>query len=163
MRTPWYFQKKNFNFFDPEIVKKRASKVAHNRPRPFYFTVQPRPTAHSPELIFHIMKSRDQTSVLLSVNYSKLIYCCISSLMIPHRDETWSGYVLTICEISTILKLLKCSWFLAYFEYEAFPVMIPCFFSIHRMKNFLCFFSFFMVIIGLFWIKWKITVMFQLN
>ena len=30
-------------FFDPEKVKKRASKVAHNRPRPFYFTVQPRP------------------------------------------------------------------------------------------------------------------------
>ena len=51
-------------------VKKRASKVAHNRPRPFYFTVQPRPTAHSPELIFHILKSRDQTSVLLSVDSS---------------------------------------------------------------------------------------------
>ena len=30
-------------FFDPEKVKKRASKVAHNRPRPFYSTVQPRP------------------------------------------------------------------------------------------------------------------------
>jgi hypothetical protein len=26
-------------------------------------------TAHSPEWIFHIMKSRDQTSVLLSVEY----------------------------------------------------------------------------------------------
>ena len=59
--------KKNLKFFfDPEKVKKQASKVAHNRPRPSYFTVQPRPTAHSPELIFHIMKSRDQTSVLLS-------------------------------------------------------------------------------------------------
>ena len=35
------------NFFDPEKVKKWASKVAHNRPRPFYFTVQrkPEPTA----------------------------------------------------------------------------------------------------------------------
>ena len=62
--------KKNLKyFFDPKKVKKRASKVAHNRPRPFYFTVQPRQTAHSPELIFHIMKSRDQTSVLLSVAY----------------------------------------------------------------------------------------------
>ena len=60
-------QKKIKFFFDPKKVKKRASKVAHNRPRPFYFTVQPRPTAHSPELIFHIMKSWDQTSVLLSV------------------------------------------------------------------------------------------------
>ena len=32
--------KKNF---DPEKVKKRASKVANNRPNPFYFSVQPRP------------------------------------------------------------------------------------------------------------------------
>ena len=31
------------NFFDPEKVKKWASKIAHNRPRPFYPTVQPRP------------------------------------------------------------------------------------------------------------------------
>ena len=61
------FQKKIKKNFDPEKVKKQASKVAHNRPKPSYFTVQPRPTAHSPELIFHIMKSRDQTSVLLSV------------------------------------------------------------------------------------------------
>ena len=52
---------------DPERVKKLASKVAHNWPRPFYFTVQPRPTARSPELIFHNMRSHDQTSVLLSV------------------------------------------------------------------------------------------------
>jgi hypothetical protein len=62
------FSKKNLKiFFDPEKVKKLASKVAHNQPRPFYFTVQPRPTAHSPVLIFHIVKSWDQASVLLSV------------------------------------------------------------------------------------------------
>ena len=30
-------------FFDPEKVKKQASKVAHNRPRPFFPTNQPRP------------------------------------------------------------------------------------------------------------------------
>ena len=60
------FKKKLNFFFGPEKVKKRASKVAHNRPRPLYFTVQPRPTANSPELILHIKKSRDQTSVLLS-------------------------------------------------------------------------------------------------
>ena len=54
---------------NPKILSiKRASKVAHNQPRPFYFTVQPRPTAHSPELVSHIMKSRDQRSVLLSVH-----------------------------------------------------------------------------------------------
>ena len=39
---PVVFSKMNF-FFDPEKVKKWASKVAHNRPKPFYFTVQPRP------------------------------------------------------------------------------------------------------------------------
>ena len=61
------------------VFKKRASKVAHNRPRPFYFTVQPRPTAHSPELIFHIMKSWDQTSVLLSVNCLIVIMSLIYS------------------------------------------------------------------------------------
>ena len=70
VRTLRCFQKKFRFFFDLEKVKKRASKVAHNRPRPFFPTVQPRPqpTAHSPKLIFHIMKSRDQISVLLSVN-----------------------------------------------------------------------------------------------
>ena len=30
-------------FFDPEKVKKGASQVAHNRPKPFFPTVQPRP------------------------------------------------------------------------------------------------------------------------
>ena len=35
------FSKKKF--FDPKNVKKLASKVAHNQPRPFYFTVHPRP------------------------------------------------------------------------------------------------------------------------
>jgi hypothetical protein len=36
--------KKKFRFYlDPKKVKKQASKVAHNGPRPFYSTVQPRP------------------------------------------------------------------------------------------------------------------------
>ena len=55
------------SFFAHEKLKKPPKKVAHNQPRPFYSTVQPRPTANSPKLIFHILKSRDQTSVLLSV------------------------------------------------------------------------------------------------
>ena len=38
-----------FSADDPEIVKKQASKVADNLPRPFYFTVQsrPQPTAQN--------------------------------------------------------------------------------------------------------------------
>ena len=39
---------------------------AHNRPNPFFHSPA-QTTAHSPELIFQIMKSWEQTSVLLSV------------------------------------------------------------------------------------------------
>ena len=39
------FKKNSKTFFYPEKVKKRASKVAHNQPRSFHFTVQPRPQA----------------------------------------------------------------------------------------------------------------------
>jgi hypothetical protein len=46
-------------------VIKRASKVAHDQPKPFHSLAQP--TANSPELIFHIIKCREQASVLLSV------------------------------------------------------------------------------------------------
>ena len=60
------FSKKFKNSFGLEKVKKRALKVAHNGLRPFYPTAQA--TAHSTKLIFHIMKSQDQTSVLLYVS-----------------------------------------------------------------------------------------------
>ena len=62
---PFFFtfsgSKKYFKFF--LSLKKQASKVAHT----LLFHSPAQITAHSPELIFHIMKSRDQTSVLLSV------------------------------------------------------------------------------------------------
>ena len=51
-------------FTNPQNMKKQPSKVAHNWPRSFYFTVQTRP---QPRIDFHIMKSLDQTSVVLSV------------------------------------------------------------------------------------------------
>ena len=54
-------------FFDPEKVKKRASKVAHNRPRPFYFTVQPSPaqlTAHNQFFILWNLGTRHLFSYL---------------------------------------------------------------------------------------------------
>ena len=38
-----FSKKLKINFFDPKKVKKRASKNAYNRPRPIYFTDQPRP------------------------------------------------------------------------------------------------------------------------
>ena len=39
-------------------------------PDPFFPQSSP---GHSPKLIFHIMKSRDQTSVLLSVEFKKIV------------------------------------------------------------------------------------------
>ena len=74
-------QKKNFAH---EKLKKTPQKVAHNRPKPFYFTVQPRIDFSYHRLlkkiynsyIFHIMKSRNQTSVLLSVAPANRKYVC---------------------------------------------------------------------------------------
>ena len=57
--------------FDPEKGKKQASKVAHNLLRPFFSHTPAQATAHSPKLIFHNIKSQDQTSVLLFV-----VSCC---------------------------------------------------------------------------------------
>ena len=57
--------KKKFKYsFDPEKVKKWASKVAHNRPKPFFSKSSP---AHSPKLIFHIINISQDSSVSLSV------------------------------------------------------------------------------------------------
>ena len=52
-------------------------------------------TAHSPELIFHIMKSRDQTSVLLSVvrPYLAIIGLTLDeNKNIPKRDMVGDPY-----------------------------------------------------------------------
>ena len=49
-------------------MKKPASKVAHNQPKPFFWQSSPaQPTAHSSELIFHIIKMPQDASVFLSV------------------------------------------------------------------------------------------------
>ena len=52
-----------------ELVIQRAIflHIVSTNKRTNPFTVQPRHTAHSPKLIFHIMKSWDQRSVPLSV------------------------------------------------------------------------------------------------
>ena len=80
-KSLFYIKKRQYATFQcgrcsvfKKITKKLPSKVAHDQLRPFYFTVQSSPaqtTVHSPELIFHIMKSRDQTSVLLSVFFQQ--------------------------------------------------------------------------------------------
>ena len=59
------FKKKFVFVFSHKKLKKPPSKVAHNRPKPFISQSSP---AHGPELIFHIIKCREQASVLLSVS-----------------------------------------------------------------------------------------------
>ena len=117
MRLLECFQKILRFFFDPEKVKKRASKVAHNQPRPFYFTVQPRPTAHSPELTFHIMKSRDQTSVLLSVIQTNLLLWKICHLQLNYSEEVCSNLTLSENESIEIEVQAKANSFLMIQEY----------------------------------------------
>ena len=98
-------------FFDPEKLKKRASKVAHNQPRPFHFTVQPRPMAHSPELIFHNMKSRDQTSVLLSVGLGQVSRSCSTPLKSSNLkfDSSKNIVLSSVDEIATRHEQILCS------------------------------------------------------
>ena len=98
-------------------MKKRASKVAHNLPRTFYFTVQPRPTAHSPELTFHIMKSRDQTSVLLSVIQTNLLLWKICHLQLNYSEEVCSNLTLSENESIEIEVQAKANSFLMIQEY----------------------------------------------
>ena len=49
-------------FISHKKLQKPPSKVVHNRPKPFFHS-----SAHSSELIFHIIKCREEASVLLSV------------------------------------------------------------------------------------------------
>ena len=93
--------------FWPEKVKKRASKIAHNWPRPFYFTVQT--TAHSPELIFHIMKSRDQTSVLLSVLYPPTVKLILFFCPIQPPESTATIYATWTPKHNGVLKTCMAS------------------------------------------------------
>ena len=72
MVTKYHFSRQFFSavatmfsfFFPHKKLKKPPSKVTHNRPIPFISQSSP---AHSPELIFHIIKCWEQVSVLLSV------------------------------------------------------------------------------------------------
>ena len=69
------FSKKNLNFFlTPKKGKNGPQKLLIIGPDPFFHRPA-QATAHSPKLTFHIMKSRDQTSVLLSVRQSFFLSC----------------------------------------------------------------------------------------
>ena len=61
-----------------KTLKKQASKVAHNRPKPFFYRSPAQPTAHSPKLIFHIINMSRDSSVSLSVTHqeAEIKYVC---------------------------------------------------------------------------------------
>ena len=70
VRTDGVFKKKYF--FTP---KNRPEKLLIIGPTHFFHSPA-QTTAHSPKLIFHIMKSRNQTSVLLSVEFLLFFLVC---------------------------------------------------------------------------------------
>ena len=87
MRTLWYFQKSFFFNFWPEKVKKLASKVAHTRPRPFFFSAAP--TAQNrPELHFRFINSSIQSSLLRSLfsSFKSWFKCLIVWVIFLHPD-----------------------------------------------------------------------------
>ena len=53
-------------FFDHKKLKKTPQKVAHNRPRPFFFSAAPT-AQNSPELHFRFINSFIQWSLLRSL------------------------------------------------------------------------------------------------
>ena len=83
-------------FFDLEKVKKRASKVAHNGPRPFYFTVQPRPqpTAQNWFFILWNLGTRHLFSYLWLKPF--LVYPTVFWINMTQKERWGSNYAL-IC------------------------------------------------------------------
>ena len=69
--------------FDPKKVKKRALKVAHNQPRHFYFTVQPRPqpTAQNWSFILWNLGTRHLFSYLWSHTTTSFTHFCKSGIL----------------------------------------------------------------------------------
>jgi hypothetical protein len=79
-------------------------------PNPFFHSPA-QTTAHSPELIFHIMKSRDQTSVLLSVvwnhilDFQEMFYQSrLKAMVIILVKHLWAKY-----KIRSLLRYSKAS------------------------------------------------------
>ena len=73
--------KKSLNlFFARENLKKRASKVAHNRPQTF-FSQYCQAAQTSPELIFHIINMSQDSSVSLSVVWT-FDLCPLNSILV---------------------------------------------------------------------------------
>ena len=76
------FKKVLKNFLSIKTLKNLPQKLLIIDPNPFLSNSSP---DHSPELIFHIMKTRDQTSVLLSVYY--LVTLHITEGTFLHVDQ----------------------------------------------------------------------------
>ena len=59
-------------FFDHKKLKNPPQKVAHNRPRPFFFSAAPT-AQNSPELHFRFINSSIQSSLLRSLHMDHLL------------------------------------------------------------------------------------------
>ena len=58
----------SWQFCTHENLKKRATKVADNWPKPFFFHSPTQPTAHNPELIFHIINMSQSQGTYVSLS-----------------------------------------------------------------------------------------------
>ena len=74
------------------MKKKQASKVAHTRSKKFFHSPA-QPTAHSPELIFHIMNMSKEPSVSFSVVFNLQTFVILTVHLF--REELWSLWFIT--------------------------------------------------------------------
>ena len=91
-------------FFDPEKVKKRASKVAHNRPRPFFPTVQPRPQPRI-DFSYYEISGPDICSLICDLLLLKKINVLKVSKLRPAQYVV--GYQLSVSNFDSPLKKLQ--------------------------------------------------------
>ena len=73
---------RKFFFLAHKNLKKTPSKAANNQPKPFISQSSP---AYSPELIFHIIKCREQASVLLVVTCGSYVVFFYSTKKMVNR------------------------------------------------------------------------------
>ena len=94
VRTLQCFQKTFKNFFDPEKVKKLASKVAHNQPN-LFFTVQPRPqpTAQNWFFVLWNFGSRHLFSYLWILSVRSVFFALRHGILIYHQMGVLATYI----------------------------------------------------------------------
>ena len=97
-----------FFFFDHKKLKKPPQKVAHNRPRPFFFSAAPT-AQNSPELHFRFINSFIQSSLLRSLlKVSKFRKQIMVSKLLPKNKPNSLSWKITTSRL--IQKESLCSF-----------------------------------------------------